>query len=128
MSPGNHLEQAIVRSKRILLVEDEADVRESTKMLLELDDHEITEAEDGLRGFELFQQGRFDVVITDFRMGRMDGGQLTTRIKQLAPNQPVIILTAWPDDVRASGSTPDLVVTKPYTLAELRQAVGKLVA
>ena len=126
MSPETDLDPHPVRAKRILLVDDEALVLDSTRMLLELDDHEVLAVESGERALELFQTGAFDLVITDFRMGGMDGGELTRKLKAIAPLQPVIILTAWPRDVDGCEPPPDLVIAKPYTLAELRRSIGKL--
>jgi len=93
-------------------------------MLLELDGHTVVEAEGGARALELLKADGFDLVITDFRMPGMDGGQLTVRIKQATPQRPVIILTAWPADV-----TPDIpadqILAKPYTLSDLRQTLAR---
>jgi len=111
--------------KRILLVDDEAMVRESTRMLLEIDGHTVVDAETGAKALEAFAAGEFDLVITDFRMAGMDGGDLTTRIKQAAPSTPVIILTAWPGDVSASVPA-DMILAKPYRLEELRQALARV--
>jgi CheY-like chemotaxis protein len=119
------MKQSELRGKRILLVDDENTVRASTRMLLELDGHTVVDAADGARGLEVFEAGDFDLVITDFRMPKMDGGQLTARIKQAMPRQPVIILTAWPADV--PDQTPaDHVLTKPYTLDNLRQSIARV--
>ncbi len=113
------------RGKRILLVDDEAMVRDSTRMLLEIDGHTVVDAENGAKALEAFAAGEFDLVITDFRMAGMDGGDLTTRIKQAAPRTPVIILTAWPGDVSASVPA-DMILAKPYKLEELRQALARV--
>jgi CheY-like chemotaxis protein len=113
-----------LQPQHILLVDDEHAVRASTRMLLELDGHTVVEAEGGARALELLKADGFDLVITDFRMPGMDGGQLTVRIKQATPQRPVIILTAWPADV-----TPDIpadqILAKPYTLSDLRQTLAR---
>jgi CheY-like chemotaxis protein len=118
----------IARAKRILVVEDEELVRSSIRMLLEIDDHQVVEADDGVRALELFKPGEFDLVITDFRMKKMDGGKLTDEIKKMVPSQPVIILTAWPGDLRSSDRQPDAVISKPYTFDDLRGTIAKLLA
>jgi len=119
------MNESQTRPKRILLVDDEAMVRDSTRMLLELDGHTVVDAENGAKALAAFAAGGFDLVITDFRMAGMDGGQLTTRIKQAAPGTPVIILTAWPGDVSASVPA-DMILAKPYRLEDLRQAIARV--
>ncbi len=116
--------QDIVRGKRILLVEDEEQVREAYNMLLRLDDHQVTEAGNGAEGLDLFGKGSFDLVITDFEMPTMKGNELAARIKSQAPGQPILMVTAYGvgPEVRA-----DAILNKPFTLAELRAAIAKLV-
>ena len=93
-------------------------------MLLEVDGHTVVEAEGGARALELLKADGFDLVITDFRMSGIDGGQLTVRIKKATPQKPVIILTAWPADV-TPGVPADQILAKPYTLNDLRQTIAR---
>jgi two-component system sensor histidine kinase EvgS len=117
----------IVSGKRILLVDDMADVRFSARMLLEVDNHEVTEAANAKTALELFEPGKFDLVITDWEMPPgINGSELTNRIKQLAPQQPVIILTAWPERIVRSETPPDGVIMKPYLLEDLRRQIARL--
>ena len=113
-----------IQQKRILVVDDEQAVRASTHMLLEIDGHTVFDAESGAEALERVQSGGIDLVITDFRMPGMTGGELTSQIKQIAPTTAVIILTAWPQDV-APETPADAVVAKPYTLDSLRQALAQ---
>src|SRR5512137_1124526 len=89
------MEQCIIRGKRILLVDDEPSVRESFRMLLEVDDHAVTEANNGAEAMDLFTKGQFDLVVTDFEMPVMKGDELAVRIKRLAPEQPILMITAY---------------------------------
>ncbi|HNW08913.1 MAG TPA: response regulator [Verrucomicrobiota bacterium] len=117
------MKRADLSRKRILLVDDGALVLASTRMLLEVDGHVVVDAATGAQALEVFAGAEFDLVITDFRMPGMNGGQLTCRIKQAAPGKPVIILTAWPEEVPASVPA-DMIMSKPYALSELRQAMA----
>src|ERR1700726_3317417 len=81
--------------KRILLVEDERSVRDTLRQLLALDDHTVIEANNGAEALGLFTQDQFDVVLTDCVMPFLKGPELAARIRQLVPNQPILMITAY---------------------------------
>jgi CheY-like chemotaxis protein len=114
--------------KRILLVEDQVEVRRATGMLLGLDDHTITEAGDGAEALELYSCSRFDLVITDCAMPRMNGDQLAASIRKQAPSQPILMITGSPEVLNITRQNVDAILFKPFSLAELREAVSKLVS
>src|SRR5664280_2288935 len=89
------MKQNIIRGKRILVVDDEPCVREAFCMMLKFDGHSVTVANDGAEALDLFTKGNFDLVMTDFEMPVMKGDELAVRIKQLAPKQPILMLTAY---------------------------------
>ena len=120
--------QVEVRGQRILLVEDQQLVRAALRMMLELDGHQVTEAGDGAEALNLFTRGKFDLVVTDFEMPKMKGNELAAGIKLLAPSLPILMITA---SERAHGDVQnpvDDLLNKPFTLPELRCALGKLLA
>ena len=121
-------EQVEVHGKRILLVEDEAPVRASLRMVLELDGHHVTEASNGAEALNLFATGEFDLVITDFQMPMMKGNELAVSIKLLAPSLPILMITAS-EKARGDVQNPvDALLTKPFTVPDLRWALGKLLS
>jgi len=66
------------------------------------------------------------LVITDQSMPDMNGAQVASSIKSMAPATPVILLTGFGDEMQAQGSLPDsvdLVLGKPVSMADLRHAV-----
>ena len=67
------MQTQIVRPKKILLVEDEAGVRDLIKRLLEKEGYAVVEANNGAEAFALFRSGRFDLVVTDFEMPFVKG-------------------------------------------------------
>lgn len=110
--------------KRILLVEDERSVREALRLLLSLDSHTVVEANNGAEALALFRGGKFDLVMTDFEMPFVKGDELAVRIKQLAPQQPILMITAYAR--RPSLDNPvDEVLNKPYNPQRLRELVSK---
>jgi CheY-like chemotaxis protein len=110
---------------RILLVEDERLVRESIGMLLSRDEHTVVEANNGAEALSLFTRGHFDLVLTDFELPFMKGNELAVRIKQLAPCQPILMITGHAK--RSGPENPvDAVLNKPVNLDQLREAMAEL--
>jgi two-component system, cell cycle response regulator CpdR len=120
------VEQNIICGKRILLVEDEPNVRGSFRMMLEIDGHAVTEASNGAEALDLFTPGQFDLVITDFEMPIMKGNELAVRVKRLAPKQPILMITAYAKELGDSKNPVDGILNKPFTLDDLRGAIAKL--
>jgi CheY-like chemotaxis protein len=109
--------------KRILLAEDQPEVRETVKLLLGMDGHAVTEAGDGREALASFRHGQFDLVITDYAMPLMRGDELAASIKQLAPEQPILMITGSVEKFGLPESTVDVLLHKPFALEDLRQAV-----
>jgi CheY-like chemotaxis protein len=113
--------------KRILVVDDEALLREALRQLLGLDQHVVVDAANGLEALELFRSsGPFDLVITDYTMPLMNGCELATKIRGLAPKQPILMITAYSSELKTVDHCADLVLKKPFTLEDLRRALAKL--
>jgi CheY-like chemotaxis protein len=113
--------------KRILLVEDERSVRDTLRQLLLLDDHTVIEANNGAEALGLFAQDQFDVVLTDFVMPFLKGTELAARIKQLVPDQPILMITAH--GIKAGPhNCVDAVLRKPFDLRQLRSALTEIFA
>jgi CheY-like chemotaxis protein len=120
---------APARPQRVLVVDDEAAVREIAIAYLTLDGHTVVTASSGDAGWEAFQAGGFDLVITDYAMPGLPGEQLALAIKQRSPTTPVIMMTGFGDMLDAAGTRPagvDCLVSKPATLEELRRAVAQV--
>lgn len=82
-------------SQKILVVDDEADVRDIIKRLLSKVGYSVETAENGAEGWAAFERQPCDVVITDLHMPRMGGGELVRRIKEAAPRTVAIVLTGY---------------------------------
>jgi len=87
--------------QRILVVEDEPDLRKVLSTLLKRGGYTVDLAETGLLGCERLQQEVYDVVITDLRLPGADGLQVLRTSKSLYPDSPVIIITAYSTDEAA---------------------------
>ncbi len=123
------------RPLRILLIDDDPLLLRSLRDALELDEHEVVTAEGGQAGIDTFAAAsrageRIDAVITDLGMPYVDGRKVATRIRQLAPQLPIIMLTGWGHRLIASDEKPehvDRVLSKPPKMAELRATLAELV-
>ena len=119
------------RTKRILVAEDDNMVREVMFVYLSEEGYEVTIAANGRLAVEEFTKanGEFDLVITDRAMPELNGDQLALEIKRLNPAMPVILLTGFGELMLNDGEQPpgiDLVVGKPFTMASLKAALGKV--
>jgi CheY-like chemotaxis protein len=111
--------------KNILLVDDDPLARESIRLLLNIDRHIVTEAASGLEALELFVSSRFDLVITDYLMPGMLGDQLAQSIRDIAPAQPILMVTAYVEKLIAAGQPAESLLGKPLSVDELRRAVAE---
>lgn len=119
-------ESGEVSGKRILLADDVPEVRQAIKLMLGVDHHEVAEASNGQEALELFQQSRFDLVITDYVMPVMKGDELAQRIKNLEPSQPVLMITGSLHDSDGREQSVDAILNKPIGFQDLRRAVKQL--
>ncbi len=116
----------IDRSLNILVVDDQEIICELIAEYLHADAHTTGTAFRGDEALAAFQKGSYDLVITDQSMPFMNGVQLATAIKTMAPETPVILLTGFGEEMLAQDGLPpgvDLVVGKPVSHVELRQAI-----
>ncbi|CAN7312492.1 PAS domain S-box protein [Phenylobacterium sp. LjRoot225] len=119
---------------RILLVDDDPVLLKALGDALSADGHMVTAANDGQSGIDAFgaaddDGGRFDVVITDLGMPRVDGRQVASAIKTRSPATPVLLLTGWGRGLLADNDIPphvDEVLGKPPKMRELRDALARL--
>ena len=107
---------------RILLVEDEENLRSAIRLNLEMEGHHVTEARDGKIGFDNFRSAHFDLIILDVMLPEMDGYTLCQKIRLENTQVPIIFLTAkGASDERVQGLKlgADDYLSKPFNLEEL---------
>lgn len=115
---------------KILLVEDDDSVRGFVARALELDRHDVTIAENGAIGNELFneEQDGFDLVLSDIQMPEMDGIEMATKIANTNNNQKILMMTGYANQRERADELSNVivdVVQKPFTLATIRKEVSK---
>ncbi len=77
----------------ILVIDDEKSIRNTLKDVLEYEKYEVSLAEDGASGIELFAQGAFDVVLCDIKMAKMDGIEVLQKLLEITSDVPVIMIS-----------------------------------
>ena len=116
---------------RVLVADDEADIRSLVRFSLELDGHDVVEATDGIEALRAMGPPEPDVVVLDVTMPRLDGWEVLVRLKTKGPTEstvPVILLTALDAEVdRIRGGIEGAVryVTKPFDPDHLRAEVQR---
>ena len=80
---------------RILLVEDEVDVRDSIKAQLEEEGHQVVETESGSEALALAESSQFDIVLTDVMIPDINGIELVQRINQLSNHPVTVVMTGY---------------------------------
>jgi two-component system, OmpR family, phosphate regulon response regulator PhoB len=120
--------------KRVLIVEDQSDIRKLIRMTLEFEDYEIHEASDGALGLNMVASLRPDLVLLDVMMpGEIDGLQVCQRIKSdpALAHIKVVLLTARGQarDRDAGGAArADEYLVKPFSPLQLIETMERLIS
>jgi len=117
-----------IEPRRILVVDDEPFVCDAVKMMLAFDGHRVDSASSGQEALQLLEKGKYDLVITDYAMPAMKGDELAVVIKSRTPGQPVVLITAYAEMLKASNNPlrgVDFIISKPFLLENLREAISK---
>jgi len=119
------------RATHLLLVDDNQNGLLARKSLLEEQGFVITTATNGEEAFDAFSKGKFDLLVTDFRMPKMNGIELIRSIRPLHPHLPIILLSGFAEalglDSKSTGA--DIVINKGANeVANLQRSVARLLA
>ena len=115
---------------RILLIDDDASIRQPVRIQLEREGHLVDEASDGAVGVALAHQNPPDLVICDILMPEMDGFETMRALKRDLPDLPILVLSgsmsAYLEMAPDLGA--DFVLSKPFRLSDLQRAASDLIA
>ena len=116
--------------KQVLIVEDEQSIRDTLAELFDVPGNHVTTAELLPAALECLRAHRFDLIVTDLRLGgKRDGGlQVMALAGMLSPDATVLVLTAYPDDSnrQASERLGALhFLEKPVDLSTIAQLAGR---
>lgn len=114
--------------QRILVIDDDTDICLLLRRFLSKNGYEVAIAQSGQTGLSLLEEFSPDLVMTDFRLGDLDGGQILRKIKERFPEVPVLIITGYSDikiaiDVMKQGAFD--YITKPLFPDEILLTIKK---
>lgn len=116
---------SVVSATRILIVDDEDEIRSVLKEHLEHHGYKCSEAANGKEALEILQKEQFSIVISDVRMPVMDGIELLERSRQLPEPPVVILMTAYTnltfEKAREKGAFA--LLSKPFSMNQILESV-----
>ena len=77
----------------ILVIDDERSIRNTLKEVLEYENHKVDLATDGMEGLEMFSKTKYDVVLCDIKMPKMDGLEVLEKIHEISPDATVLMIS-----------------------------------
>lgn len=116
----------VMRSAKILVIDDEEAVRDILSRLLRTKGHQVEVASDGEEGIECFRNQEFDLVFTDLGMPKISGWEVGKALKGLNPKIPVIMITGWGMELSREKMTEngiDLIISKPFNFDQVSQLI-----
>src|SRR2546426_4940720 len=114
---------------RILLVEDESNLRRTLTDLLKSDGYFVESSGDGIEGQELAMKNPFDVIILDVMLPSRNGFEVCRRLRESGNNTPILMLTARSElnnKVQGFKAGSDDYLTKPFETPELEARIEAL--
>ncbi len=113
--------------RRILVIDDEPNIRSIIYKLLYVSGYEVEVAEDGEKGIKVFDEmGDFDLVVSDIRMPNMDGNEVARHIRNSDKSgTPLIAMTGFPEELQLEMF--DGFLSKPFNLRDLSHMVRSFV-
>lgn len=118
------------RRAKILIIDDDPEVRALLREFLEAQGHTVVEDADGPAGLARCETERFDLVLTDLAMPGMSGWEVAAALKSKA-KLPVGLITGWNDRIdsaKVAAKQVDFVLAKPFQLEEVLRCVGESLA
>ena len=120
-------------SHRILVVDDEDNLRDVLVEVLKRDGHQVDSAADGTEGLRRIESARYDLVITDLRMPGIEGPGLYEALRRRYPDDPPRVIfmsanTGIEEYASFLSGTGEPALEKPFNLADMRQVVMQVLA
>jgi DNA-binding NtrC family response regulator len=118
----------LVRTPKILVVDDDPKIRWVLRQGLEDDNYDVDEAEDGLEALQKFETFQPDLTLMDVKMPGMDGLEAMSKIREMNIKTPIIVLSAFPDSkiiVQAMKSGAEDFLIKPFDIEMVKMIIQK---
>ncbi|MBL0343516.1 MAG: sigma-54-dependent Fis family transcriptional regulator [Bacteroidetes bacterium] len=78
---------------KILIIDDEKSIRNTLKEILSYEGYEVTEAQDGIEGLKFVEKDKFDIILSDIKMPKMDGIEVLEKLQEISPETPVVMIS-----------------------------------
>ncbi len=114
--------------KTVLVVDDEADIRELVAKMLRYGGFDVLEAESGARASDVYAANRVDVMVTDVVMAGETGRELGERLQHASPDLKVLYISGCPGARHDQQTERTAFLPKPFTIAELVGSISELLA
>lgn len=127
MTEGTDTES--VKSRRILLVDDVSHVAQALQEMLVEFGHQVEIVPGGAEALASYEPGKYDLVITDYSMPRMNGADLAQAIRARSPRQLILLMLspAQAGAARAAeGARADYMLPKPFSVKEFQAALATI--
>ncbi|SHI84226.1 Response regulator receiver domain-containing protein [Dethiosulfatibacter aminovorans DSM 17477] len=113
---------------KVLLIEDDDIARERLKNIIKKEGYKVCTASNGVEGLEVFRSEKPDLVVTDVKMPKMDGMEVTRRIKSLSPETGIVLITGHGSmdmviEALRGGATD--YIKKPINVDEMLLSLGR---
>lgn len=122
----------LIKTLKVLYVEDEIVLRDTTCNSLNSIIKEVVVADNGKEGLEKFQNDKFDLIITDLSMPVMTGTQMIEEIRKVDKNIPIIITTAYGSQNEEVSKLNSIgmsdYVMKPVDVMKLVETIDKVIS
>lgn len=118
-----------MKGKHILLVDDDAWIRDSMSICLSCEGCRVTTAETAQQGLTLLRRGGVDILICDYQLPDRDGLDLLREAKRMAPEIPMILITAFGSRqlyAQAAEIGVDIFIDKPFNSQTIEHAIVRL--
>ena len=118
---------------RVLIADDEVSMRSLVARAVAMDGHDTVTAQDGAEALEILarEQGAFDLLLTDIQMPIMDGIALALSAARDFPGLTILLMTGFADQRERASNLNAIahdVITKPFSVADIRTAVADALA
>jgi DNA-binding NtrC family response regulator len=128
-SPKQNRKFERMKGKHILLVDDDAWIRDAMTICLSCEGCRVTTAETARQGLALLRQGGVDILICDYQLPDRDGLDLLREAKGVAPEIPMILITAFGSRqlyAQAAEIGVDIFIDKPFSSQTIEHAIERL--
>jgi len=114
---------------KILIIDDDVNIRKTLKKLLLVSGYDVCEAQNGKVGLDLFRENNVDLVITDMLMPEKSGAEVIMELKTEYPDVKIIAMSGYGDELPdefmdlPEGLNADSILPKPFRLHELQSTI-----